>query len=158
MTTKAIAVVNEHLDDIAMRVEDTWNRLEGIRMAVLDSESSGFAPNAVTDDDSEYLLHNESGHMEQGDEGTVDDQDSEAGPDGRLDAPDDILLPEPLHTSPCEFGMLNEENFGWSETRVEIIVSGFGDKSRSGDPNLEHVDRRRVGDVYNRVIYPPISD
>jgi hypothetical protein len=110
MTSRAIAFINEHPDEIRIRIEEIRNQLERIRIAVVDSESSGFASDAATDDDSETILQDESDHVEQGDEGGVDDQDSEAVPEGYLDEPDEILLPEPPHASPCEFDMFNEES------------------------------------------------
>jgi hypothetical protein len=55
-------------------------------------------------------LPDESDHEEEGDEGSVDDQDSHAGPEGHLDERDEIYLPEPPHASRCEFKIFNEES------------------------------------------------
>jgi hypothetical protein len=110
MTSRAIAFITEHSDEIRIKIDEIRNQLEGIRIAVADSESSSFASDAETEDDSETILQDESNHEEQGDEGGVDDQDSEAVPEGYLDEPDEMLMPEPPHASPCEFDMFNEES------------------------------------------------
>jgi hypothetical protein len=72
MTSRAIALINEHSDEIRIRIEEIRNELEGIRIAVVDSESRGFASDAATDDDSETIMQDESDDEEEGDEWSGD--------------------------------------------------------------------------------------
>jgi hypothetical protein len=106
MTSRAIAFIIEPSDEIRIRIEEMRNLLAGIRIPVVDSESSGLA----SDDDRETILQDESDHEEQGYKGSVDHGDSHAGREGHLDEPDEILLFEPPHASPCEFKICIEES------------------------------------------------